>query len=82
MLVGPAINVYLGSDVAVVQGVVRTAGDRAVLRNVLGLEPDVSRIDDRLVVQGYRTRPANAATANVRRSVQGYQATVTPAYGP
>jgi hypothetical protein len=82
MLVGPAINVYLGGDVAVVQGVVRTAADRAVLRNVLGLEPDVSRIDDRLVVQGYGSRPANAATVNVRRSVQGYQAIVMPANGP
>lgn len=52
MLAGPAIDVYLSGDTAVMQGVVRSAAHRTVLRNVLGLDPNVSRIDDRLVVRG------------------------------
>ncbi len=58
MLAGPAINVYLSGNVALMRGVVRSTADRTVLRNVLGLEPNVSRIDDRLVVQGYVGRRA------------------------
>jgi hypothetical protein len=82
MLSGSGIDVYLSGDVALVQGVVRTAANRTVLGNVLGLEPDVSRIDNRLAVQGHSSRPSNVSTGNVRRSSQGYQAKVTPAYGP
>jgi hypothetical protein len=51
MSAGPVINVYLSGNVALLQGVVRTAGDRTVIGNVLGLEPNVSQIDNRLVVQ-------------------------------
>ncbi len=82
MLAGSGIDVYLSGNDALVQGVVRTAANRAVLGNVLGLEPDVSRIDNRLAVQGYGNRPSNVSTGNVGRSVQGYQANVTPANGP
>ena len=82
MLAGSGVDVYLSGDVALVQGLVRTAANRTVLGNVLGLEPDVSRIDNRLAVQGYRSRPSKVSTGNVRRSGQGYQANVTPAYGP
>jgi hypothetical protein len=82
MLSGPAIDVYLSGNIAVVQGAVRNAANRTVLGNVLGLEPDVSQIDNRLVVQGYASRRPNASAGNVRRSVQGYHANTTPAYGP
>ncbi len=78
MLAGHAIDVYLSGNAALVQGVVRTAADRTVLGNVLGLEPDVSRIDNRLVVQGYGT----LSTGTVPQRPQGYHASTTPAYGP
>jgi hypothetical protein len=55
MLAGPGINVYLNGDVAVVQGTVRSTADRTLLCNVLGLEPNISRVDDRLVVRRYYT---------------------------
>jgi hypothetical protein len=82
MLAGQAIDVYLSGNAALVQGVVRTAADRAVLGNVLGLEPDVSRIDNRLVVRGYGNLSPHASTGNVRQRPQGYHASTTPAYGP
>jgi len=82
MLSGPAIDVYLSGNIALVQGVVRTAANRTVLANVLGLEPDVSQIDNRLVVQGYGSRRSNGSAGNVRRIAQGYHASTTPAYGP
>jgi hypothetical protein len=50
MLVGKGINVYISNDVAVVQGTVRTPADSAVLASVLGLEPEVEHIDNRLSV--------------------------------
>ncbi len=50
MLVGKDINVYLSNDVALVQGTVRTPADSAMLASVLGLEPDVEHIDNRLSV--------------------------------
>jgi hypothetical protein len=53
MLAGPAIDVYLSGNVALVQGVVRTSASRTVIGNVLGLDPNVSRIDNRLVVRRY-----------------------------
>jgi hypothetical protein len=50
MLVGKGINVYMSNDVALVQGTVRTPADSAALASVLGLEPDVEHIDNRLSV--------------------------------
>jgi hypothetical protein len=82
MLAGPAIDVYLSGDVALVRGVVRNTANCTVLCNVLGLEPNVSRIDNRLVVKGYGSRPPSASAGNARRSSQGYQARTMPAYGP
>ena len=79
MLAGQAIDVYLSGNVALVQGVVRTAADRVVLGNVLGLEPDVSRIDNRLVVAGYGSLSSNAPAGNVPRTLR--KAT-TPARRP
>ena len=83
MLTGEAIDVYLSGNTALVQGVVRTAADRRVLGNVLGLEPDVSRIDNRLVVQGYGSLSSRVSTRrNVPQRAERYHATTTPAYGP
>jgi hypothetical protein len=52
MLTGQAIDVYLSGNVALVKGAVRTGANRVLLGNVLGLEPNVSRIDNRLAVEG------------------------------
>jgi hypothetical protein len=51
MLTGSDIDVYLSEGVAIVQGKVRSPGDRTLLANVLSLNPDVGQIDNRLVVQ-------------------------------
>jgi hypothetical protein len=48
MLAGRRINVSLVGDTTIVEGAVRTPGDRAALANVLSLEPRVQRIDNRL----------------------------------
>jgi hypothetical protein len=50
MLAGQGINVYLSNNAALLQGTVRTPNDRDALANVLGLEPEVQRIDNRLQV--------------------------------
>jgi hypothetical protein len=55
ILAGQAIDVYLSNNVALVQGAVHRPGDRVLLANVLNLEPEVSRIDNRLVVEGAST---------------------------
>jgi hypothetical protein len=60
MLVGRAIDVYVSGNAALVQGVVRTRADRALLGNVVGLEPDVSRIDNRLAIAGSGGLSSNA----------------------
>ena len=52
MSTGQAIDVYLSGNVALVKGAVRTGANRVLLGNVLGLEPNVSRIDNRLAVEG------------------------------
>ncbi len=41
---GRGIDVYMSNNVAVVEGGVRTAADRALLANVLSLEPGVGRV--------------------------------------
>jgi hypothetical protein len=51
MLTGSDIDVYLSDEVAIVQGKVRSPGDRTLLANVLSLNPGVQQIDNRLVVQ-------------------------------
>jgi hypothetical protein len=53
-LASDAIDVYLRGNVALLQGAVRTHANRALLGNVVRLEPDVSRIDNRLAVAGAR----------------------------
>jgi len=52
MLVGRGIDVYLSNNVALLQGTVPTAADRALLANVTALEPEVRQIDNRLVTEG------------------------------
>ena len=52
MLAGAALNVYLGNHVALLQGEVRSPGDRTLLANVIGLEPEVQQIDNQLVAAG------------------------------
>jgi len=60
MLSGQGIDVYLvGNRVARLQGTVRTSGDRALLANVVGLEPEVYQVDNRLVVEGAATVSPN-----------------------
>jgi hypothetical protein len=48
MLAEGRLNVALYGSVAVIEGAVRTPGDRNALANVLSLEPRVQRIDNRL----------------------------------
>ncbi len=52
MLSGPSLNVYLGNQIALLQGSVRSAGDRTLLANIIGLEPEVRQIDNELVAEG------------------------------
>jgi hypothetical protein len=51
-IAGQGIAVYLSNNVAVLEGTVRTSGDRTLLANILSLEPNVRRIDNRLIVKG------------------------------
>jgi hypothetical protein len=64
MLSGRGIDVYLSNDIALLQGAVRTAGDRVLLANVLGLEPQVWQIANRLVVE-----QASASSSHLRNSL-------------
>lgn len=48
MLVGQRIEVSLFGNIALIQGTVRTSADSTALANVLSLEPQVQRIDNRL----------------------------------
>jgi hypothetical protein len=59
MLAGQGIDVYLGDRVAVLKGVVRTSGDRSLLANVVGLEPEVQYVDNRLSTDGGNSLSAN-----------------------
>jgi hypothetical protein len=59
MLSGQGIDVYLGSNVALLQGTVRKPDDCVLLANVLALEPEVQRIDNRLVAEGSGTLLSN-----------------------
>jgi len=52
MLAGQGIDVALSSQVARLQGTVRTAHDRVLLANIAGLEPEVRQVDNRLTVEG------------------------------
>ena len=52
MLFGQGIDVYLSNNKALVQGIVHSPGDSALLANVLALEPEVRQIDNRLVPEG------------------------------
>jgi hypothetical protein len=61
MLAGGAINVYLSGNVALIQGTLRTGANRTLLANVVGLEPNVSRIDNRLSVAPAGGYSSNAA---------------------
>jgi hypothetical protein len=62
MLAGQGIDVYLGDRVAVLKGVVRTAGDRSLLANVVGLEPEVQYVDNRLTTEAGSSLSANHAS--------------------
>ena len=52
LLSGPGIDVYLGNNVALMQGAVCTPSDCVLLASVLALEPEVRQIDNRLVAIG------------------------------
>ena len=52
MVFGQGVDVYLGNNVAVLQGAVHTTADSALLASVLALEPDVRHIDNRLFIGG------------------------------
>ena len=52
MLASQQIVVSFGGGIARLEGVVRTSQDRRTLANVLGLEPNVYAIDNRLSVRG------------------------------
>ncbi len=52
MLSSQGIDVYLSNNIARLQGAVRTPGDGILLASILGLEPGVRQIDNRLVVEG------------------------------
>jgi hypothetical protein len=52
MLTGAEIDVALSSQIARLQGRVRTAYDRVLLANIAGLEPEVRQVDNRLTVEG------------------------------
>lgn len=61
ILVSPRIDVYVGQSAAVIVGRVRSNGDRALLANVLSLEPTVRTVANRLAVGSYQpnSTPAN-----------------------
>jgi hypothetical protein len=61
ILLGRRIDVYVGNNVALVEGDVRSAGGRALLASVLSLEPGVRAVANRLTVGGYQpnSTPAN-----------------------
>jgi hypothetical protein len=59
MLSGKGIKVYLSNNIALLQGAVRTPGDRVLLAYVLNLEPEVRWIDNQLVVKGSSELSAN-----------------------
>lgn len=50
ILSGPSITVYLSNNIARLEGTVHTSHDRALLASILGLEPVVRQIDNRLIV--------------------------------
>jgi len=82
MLAGQAIDVYLSGNVALIEGVVRTRANRVLLGNVVSLEPDVSRIDNRLAVAGSGDYSSSAPAENAPPRLQGYHPSTTPANGP
>ena len=59
MLAGQGIDVLLSNSIARLQGTVHTPDNCVLLANVLALEPEVSQIDNRLVVEGAGTPPSN-----------------------
>jgi hypothetical protein len=56
LLFGPAIDVYLSKNIAIMQGAVGTPADCVLMAKVLALEPEVQQIDNHLVAIG-PTRP-------------------------
>jgi hypothetical protein len=52
LLFGPAIDVYVSNNVALIQGAVGTPSDSTQLATALAHEPGVLRIDNRLVALG------------------------------
>jgi hypothetical protein len=62
MLAGPGIEVLMRGDVTVLQGKVHTSAEAATLANVLSLEPQVRRIDNRLATEDNTANSANSST--------------------
>ena len=56
LLPGPAIDVYLSNNIAIMQGAVGTPATASCMAKVLALEPEVQQIDNHLVAIG-PTRP-------------------------
>ena len=59
MLSGEGIDVFVSNDITILRGAVHTAGNRALLANLLALEPEVQQIDNQLVVDGAGPLSAN-----------------------
>ena len=70
LLFGPAIDVYVSNNVALMQGAVGTPGDSTQLATALAHEPGVLRIDNRLVALGSDPGhgPGSRAEAKVLRA--------------
>ena len=52
LLFGPAIDIYVSNNVALIQGAVGTPSDSTQLATALAREPGIVRIDNRLVALG------------------------------
>ena len=85
LLFGPAIDVYLSNNIAIMQGAVARRATAPQLAKVLALEPEVQQIDNHLVAIG-PTRPmaeipAAAKENSARRRAAGNQQCGDPSRG-
>ena len=67
LLFGPAIDVYLSNNVALMQGAVGTPGDCVLMAKVLALEPEVLQIDNR--VGRHRSDPGHGPGSRAEAKV-------------
>jgi hypothetical protein len=83
LLFGPGIDVYVSNNVALIQGAVGTPSDSTLLAGLLALEPEVLRIDNRLVALGpnqtgtqHEARPNPGKTADAATKFSGGPITI------